>query len=303
MTTLILIFGLLLLMTAVILLARSFAVPRLRAEDTLGKIGDYGYGGRPVGEAADGNLIGSLDVLATIVGVVFAKRLPLVREEDVRKALRAAGLYGVEPRKLMGYQVLAAVALTGMWMWTAATRGIGGGQTLLLGMACLVGGWYLPLMLVRRRGRTRLEAIDYDLPELVDLLVVAVEAGLGFTAAMRAASTRLDGPLGEEIRLALQEQTLGLTTIEAMKNMLARADTPGMRSFVRAMVQGEQLGISIGQMLRTLAEEMRKRRRAAAEERAQKAPVKMLFPLVFLIFPAMFVVLLGPAIYAFTDAL
>jgi tight adherence protein C len=96
---------------------------------------------------------------------------------------------------------------------------------------------------------------------------------------------------------------MGLTVVEALKNVLNRVETPSVRSFVRSIVQGEQLGISIGQVLRNLAEEMRKRRKAAAEERAQKAPIKMLFPLIFLIFPAMFVILLGPAVFAFLEAL
>jgi tight adherence protein C len=138
---------------------------------------------------------------------------------------------------------------------------------------------------------------------LIDLLAVAVEAGLGFSAAMAAAVERMPGPLGEEMRLMLQEQTLGLTPLEALENVLTRVDTPSLRTFVRSIVQGEQLGISIGDVLRNLALEMRKRRKAAAEERAQKAPIKMLFPLVFLIFPAMFVVILGPAMFAFFDAL
>src|SRR6266508_979470 len=120
----------------------------------------------------------------------------------------------------------------------------------------------MPYILIRRRARQRLDRIEYDLPELIDLLVVAVEAGLGFSAAMRVASERLRGPLGDEVRLTLQEQALGLSTNEALKALLVRADTASMRSFVRAMIQGEQLGISIGQILRNIAEEMRKRRRA-----------------------------------------
>jgi tight adherence protein C len=95
---------------------------------------------------------------------------------------------------------------------------------------------------------------------------------------------------------------MGLSLEEAIKNMLARADTPAMRSFVRSVLQAETLGVSIGQILRSLAVEMRKRRRASAEERAQKAPVKILFPLIFLIFPAMFVILLGPAAFQFIEA-
>src|SRR6266508_1219300 len=120
---------------------------------------------------------------------------------------------------------------------------------------------------------------------------------------MQTANGRIPGPLGEELRLTLQEQTMGLSIQEAMLNMLARCDTPSMRSFVRSVVQGERLGVSIGQIMRDLAQEMRRRRHATASERAQKAPIKILFPLVLLIFPAMFVVLLGPAIFLFVRAL
>ena len=95
---------------------------------------------------------------------------------------------------------------------------------------------------------------------------------------------------------------MGLSTEEALRNMMARAETPSVRSFVRAVTQGETLGVSIGDIMRSLATEMRKRRKAAAEERAQKAPIKILFPLVFLIFPAIFLILLGPAIFNFLDA-
>jgi tight adherence protein C len=145
--------------------------------------------------------------------------------------------------------------------------------------------------------------MDDALPELIDLLVVTVEAGLGLSGSMQVAADRLRGPLGDELRLTLQEQRMGLTTTEALRNLLDRADTPGIRAFVRAIVQGETLGISIGQIMRDVATDMRKRRRQKAEERAQKAPIKILFPLIFLIFPAMFVVLLAPAIFAFLDAL
>jgi tight adherence protein C len=106
------------------------------------------------------------------------------------------------------------------------------------------------------------------------------------------------GPLALELRLTLQEQRMGLAVNEALDGMLRRCETPGLRTFVRSVIQGESLGVSTGQIMRNLAVEMRKKRRSMAEERAQKAPVKMLFPLVFLIFPAMFIVLLGPAYYA-----
>ena len=163
-------------------------------------------------------------------------------------------------------------------------------------------GWFLPLQVVKDQAIRRLDEIDYQLPELIDLLVVTVEAGLGFVGSLQTAATRISGPLGEEIRLTLQEQSMGLSMQEALLSMLDRVDTASMRSFVRSVVQGETLGVSIGQIMRDLAGEMRRRRKASAEERAQKAPIKILFPLVFLIFPAMFVVLLGPALIQFLHA-
>jgi tight adherence protein C len=156
---------------------------------------------------------------------------------------------------------------------------------------------------LRRRARVRLEDIDSQMPELIDLLVTTVEAGVGFSGSFQMASERFRGALGDELRLTLAEQGMGLSTEAALGNMLERADTPAMRSFVRTVLQGETLGVSIGKIMRDLAEEMRKRRRQKAEERAQKAPTKLLFPLVFLILPAIFVVLLGPAVIQFVRSL
>ena len=133
------------------------------------------------------------------------------------------------------------------------------------------------------------------MPDLIDLLIVCVEAGLGILASMRVASEKLKDPLGQELRLTLQEQRMGLSVGEAIQSLGKRADCDNMRIFVRALTQGEKLGVSIGKTMRDLAEEMRKRRKAAAEERAQKMPLKMLFPLLFFIFPAIFIVLLVPA--------
>jgi tight adherence protein C len=134
------------------------------------------------------------------------------------------------------------------------------------------------------------------MPELIDFLIVAIEAGVSLSGAMRLAALETPGALGEEMRLTLQEHNMGLSTSQTLENLNARADTPGVRMFVRSIIQGEALGISIGQVMRNLASEMRKRRKAAAEERAQKAPIKMVFPLILLIFPAMFAVLVLPAI-------
>jgi tight adherence protein C len=199
---------------------------------------------------------------------------------------------------IVGYRILLAAGLPIVWIWFAATVGFPFALILMGAIFLIITGWVLPMLVLNRRGRERAEQIDYELPELIDLLVVTLEAGVSFIASLQMAAERLTGPLGVELRLTLQEQRMGLTTNEALQGMLARAETPGMRTFVRSVLQGETLGTSTGAIMRNLAIEMRKRRRAAAEERAQKAPIKILFPLVFLIFPAMFIVLLGPVIYS-----
>jgi tight adherence protein C len=208
-------------------------------------------------------------------------------------------MYTVAPRMLLGYRVLAAVVLPVLILVASS------GQPLDILLALVVGalGWMLPLTYVRRRARLRIAEIEHGLPDLVDLLVVTVEAGLGFSGSLRVAADQFAGPLSDELHLTLQEQAMGLTMSDALLRLLERVETPGMRSFVRSVIQGETLGVSTGTIMRNIALDMRKRRRKAAEERAQKAPIKMLFPLVFLIFPSMFIVLLLPAVFQLESTL
>jgi len=170
---------------------------------------------------------------------------------------------------------------------------------LAIGLAVAVsaGAWVFFGAYVRHRSEIRLHSIDRELPELIDVLIATIEAGLGFAGSLSVVAGRFKGPLGNELRLAMQEQRMGLSTNQALGNILERSDTPAMRSFVRAVIQGETLGVSIGTMMRNLALEMRTRRRQEAQERVQKAPLKMLFPLIFLIFPALLIVLLYPAVH------
>ena len=287
---------------AVALALRAVAMPRMRTADTVETIGAYGYAGHGAAGETGTGVRGLLDDVANLVGGLVARRFGGVREAELRNELMAAGLYRMPPRRFLGYRILCTVCVPAAWTWVAVTSAMPAFMTALGTIAALLMGWVAPMTIVRKRARRRLELIDYELPELIDLLVVTVEAGLGFNSSLQVAGDRLTGPVGEEIRLTLQEQSMGLSTNEAMRNLLGRAETPAMRSFVRAIIQGETLGVSIGEIMRTLAVEMRKRRRAAAEERAQKAPIKILFPLIFLIFPAMFVILLGPAAFQFIEA-
>jgi tight adherence protein C len=299
---LILLIGLLLTAVAVVLIARGFMVGRLRTNATLGNIGRYGFTG-PIELTPEGGFKGFLDDVAAGVGNFILRTLRVGNEDSLRKQLVSAGMYNVTPRMLMGYQLFAAIVLPALWIWMCVAAGLSTALAILGLIVAIVLGWMAPTVYVGRRAEQRLYRIDYDMPELIDLLVVMVEAGLSLTAALQMASNRLKGPLGEELRIATQEQRMGLPLLQTLENMLNRCPTPAVRSFVRAMVQGERLGVSVGAILRSLALEMRKRRRAQAEERAQKAPIKILFPLVFMIFPAMFLVLLGPALFAVFDAL
>lgn len=283
-------------------LARAAASGRVRAVETLAQIDAYGYGASIRDEKPRGTLRYAVDALADRVGSVLSRRDSTVRDLDMRRRLMAAGFYRVSPRTFLGYRVLGALVGGLFVLWLVRSADAPAVLAFLGTVLFAFAGWIAPQRVVTLRGRSRLDQIERRLPELIDLLVVTVEAGLGFSGSLRVASERLDGPLGEELRLTLQEQTMGLSTLESLRNMLTRSDTPSMRSFVRSVLQGEALGVSIGQILRNLAHEMRKRRRSAAEERAQKAPIKILFPLIFLIFPAMFVVLLGPAVFSFIEA-
>ena len=294
-----LIIAVLLVGVAVALVVSSVVEPRARRSENLAGIEAYGYTGRLTSDAKSVRKNRrSLDDLATRVGDIVASRFVRMKEVDIQRELVSAGFFNVSARRFVGYRALLAVGLPLLLIWLLSLDGASVGVIFLIAVVAFVGGWMGPNYFVHRRARVRLRKVDDALPAMIDLLVVTLEAGIAFTGALRMAAERLTGPLGEEIRLTIQEQSLGLSTLESLENWHKRCDTPAVRSFVRAMVQGDRLGVSIGAILRNQAIEMRARQRHVVEERAQKAPIKILFPLVFLIFPAMFVVILGPAVFA-----
>jgi tight adherence protein C len=156
-------------------------------------------------------------------------------------------------------------------------------------------GFIAPEWVLSSKIRRRRESIRADLPDALDLLAVSVEAGLGFDGAVTKLTEHMDGPLVDEFALMLNEIRVGEARTVALKKLASRVDASELSNFVRAVVQADQLGISLGRILRVQAADSRLRRQAAAEEKAMKAPIKMLFPTVLLIFPAMFIVILGPA--------
>ncbi len=288
-----LLLGIVLCGIAIMAAARTLAFGLLRRRETLAQIAAYGFQGVEPAPARRRGLKEGLERLVRAVGTLALRHASTEHEAKLRTLLRAAGYYGTEPATYLGYRITLAAFVPLVWLVLLAEAGALGARAFV--GICMLGGlgWILPKFVLERKATTRLQEIDREMPELVDLLVTTVEAGVGFASALQLVAQRVEGPLGQELRLALQEQSMGMTIEDALRHMLSRVDSASVRAFVQAILQGQTLGVSIGKILRDLAVDMRKRRRQQAEERAQKAPTKILFPLVILILPALLIVALG----------
>jgi tight adherence protein C len=294
--------GVLLLGAGIVILVSNLGKAR-GSSATIDQIQTYGY----VAETSGGSELESparrpIDSLAGRIGDWVARRSDRFGEAKIREKLISAGMYGTTPRKILGYQVMCSIVFALFVLWLIPAMGYSLVIGVVLSVAAGVGGWFAPTYYVELKRRQRMEKIDKQMPDMIDLLVVTIEAGLGILASMRVASESMSDPLGQELRLTLQEQRMGLSVGQAIESLGRRADCDNMRIFVRSITQGERLGVSIGTTMRNLSLEMRKRRRAKAEERAQKMPVKMLFPLIFFIFPALFIVILTPMVISIAHA-
>jgi tight adherence protein C len=235
-------------------------------------------------------------VLAPAAARVAGLMLRMNRRENLEKVqhrLLAAGFTSVSPSSFLAAKAFLAGggALLGIVIWLGSRSAAG--FVLVLGLAA--AGYIAPGWVLGTRARKRRDAVQADLPDALDLLAVSVEAGLGFDAAISKLIEHMEGPLIDEFGLALSEMRVGEARPDAMKKLAARVDSADLAAFVRSIIQADQLGISLGRILRVQAVESRLKRQASAEERAMKAPIKMLFPTVLFIFPAMFIVILGPA--------
>lgn len=234
----------------------------------------------------------------------FAGRLdPRATEDRIGFRLVSAGLAKtVSPIGFLATKVILGAVGVALGVVLGAFSG-SPLRALVVGAAGGAIGFFGPDLLVTSRTRKRREEMRRELPDSLDVLAVSVEAGLGFDAALARLGEYLEGPLVEEFLLVLAELRVGESRSNALRKMAERVDIPELTAVVNSLIQAEQLGSPLGRMLRIQAQESRNRRQVAAEEKAMKAPVKMLVPTAIFIFPAMFVVILGPAMLKITEVL
>jgi tight adherence protein C len=234
--------------------------------------------------------------------------------EHLAVLLSPAGIATVMQRRLdvagnpPGWTTDRMLAVKGLGLLTLGVLGAlyGVRNPELLVVTCGLGaviGFFLPDILLYNSSQKRQERIPRELPDALDLLTICVEAGLGFDAALAQVARYSKGPLAAEFARALQEMQIGRSRTEAMRSMAHRTTSPELRSFISAMIQSAELGIPVAHVLREQAREMRVRRRQRAEGQAQKVPVKITFPLILCLFPALLVVILGPGIIEISHTL
>ncbi len=234
--------------------------------------------------------------LTAKLAAVTQRFMPRTDANVIANKLMAAGLArSMSPQMylaLKGGLIFAAVGFGALVLVSGIVSPVIG---LLVALGGSAIGYIAPDFFINSKIRGRRDLMQMELPNVLDLLCVSVEAGLGFDAAVAKLSERMVGPLVDEFGLVLHEMRIGESRSEALKNLSERVDVPEVSQFCRAIIQADQLGIALSRILRVQSHDMRVRRQLAAEEKAMKAPVKMLFPTVMFVFPSMFVVALGPA--------
>jgi tight adherence protein C len=236
--------------------------------------------------------------MARSVLTTLGKFGPKQSAERLKQNLHQAGNPGgMTPAMFVGIRMLLAVVLGGIFVFvTFGSDTMNMLQKLLYSVIGFALGYMLPVFWLGQQIKKRKHNLVKSLPDALDLLTVCVEAGLGFDLALSRVTEKWDDELSREFRRVISDIRLGRTRRDALKDMADRCGVDDITTFVAAIIQAEQLGVSIAKILRIQADQMRVRRRQRAEEKAQQAPVKMLFPMVFLIFPALFVIILGPAV-------
>lgn len=283
--------------TSVTLAATAIALPPTRRETMLRTLAAFGAG-RVTDTRATTSLSGGLrpaaeQVLQRVGDVLAAggARARLARHLD----------YAGNPPdwpldRVIRARVLTAIVLGLIGLYFGHYFG---GHGLLGGLTAALLGLFLPDLLAYNQGAKRQQALTRSLPDVLDALVIGVEAGLGLDSAMVQVANMLRGPMPDEVHRVLQEMKLGVGRSEALRALAARTTVRDLKVLVNALVQAGELGISVAGILREHSHDQRLRRRQRAEEQAQKVAVKLLFPVLFCLFPVIFVVVLGPAVMSF----
>lgn len=227
-----------------------------------------------------------------LVGSASGRLLPARLLAETAGRLQRAGLPAARPADWLGASVLAAAGTGGYVLLLMHRLQV----APLFALIAAVLGWSLPAQYLKGRARRRAQAFRDDLPNAMDLLTVCVEAGLGFDQALTHVVERFPGPVGSEMGRVLRDQRLGTPRREAMLAVLERVELPELAAFIHAVLQSEELGVRVGNTLRVQSDSLREQRRRRAEEQASKTPIKMAFPMIFCILPALFAVILGPAL-------
>jgi tight adherence protein C len=283
---------------SVFLIILGIASPR-PADDVEARLVEYG--GRPLSlEEIELSQPFSRRILVPMINASagFASRFtPQRTMEATRHKLEMAGNpNNWSPAQFVGVRGLAALLLGGLLLVLTMLSTIGPLQRILLVLVMTLLGFMLPSIWLSRRIRRRQNEIVKTLPDAIDLLTISVEAGLPFDGAMQRVADKWNNEISRAFGRVLTEIRVGKSRRDALRDMSDRCEVPDVTSFVAALVQADQLGISIAKVLRIQSEQMRIKRRQRAEEKAHQAPVKMLIPMTFLIFPSIWIVIIGPAV-------
>jgi tight adherence protein C len=248
---------------------------------------------------ADRVIVPGMEALAN----AFTSILPARVLANIEQQLLRAG----NPMTLNAYIVfwITSVALTGGFflMAVVVVWGAVGVQQALVVLLFGAFGWMLPGMWLKGRVKMRQKLVLKSLPDALDLVTTCVEAGLGLDAALARVAEKSSGPLADELSRMLREIAMGKMRREALAELAERMGVDELSSFINAVIQAEQLGVGIAQVLRVQSDQLRTRRRQRAEQTAHEAPIKMIFPLVLFIFPAFMLVILGPAVIRIATSL
>jgi len=258
---------------------------------------------REVDEADEFQLLLQQPFLSRVVRPIAGGTLSLLEgvlphnyRERIHTSLVLAGLaYQYRAEEIISLQALGGIVGFLLGAWIVGAGVVGGGTGLLILVLLPFLGIYAPKSWLDRQVQDRKDSIRRDLPDTLDLLAISVEAGMGFEGALGVVCDNFSSPLADEFARTLREMELGLPRREALQNLKKRTEVPELSNFVLTLTQADALGMPVGRVLKTSAGEMRTKRQQWAREKAAKLPVKILFPLILFIFPAIFVVLLGPA--------